>query len=302
VTQNTAYPITNLTGDQKSIKPSPLLLDIVSRFTKHRMAVIGVVILSVICLSALLAPVIARYDPDRTSLFNRLEPPSIEHWMGTDELGRDIFTRILYGGRISLIIGVASIVVALIVGILVGSLAGYVGGALDHVLMRFTDMMISFPQVFILILLVSLLGQDLKTIVFVLGLVSWMPMARLVRAEFLAIREREYILAARAIGAPGLYIVLNHLLPNASGPMIVATSLGVASAITSESGLSYLGMGLQPPLASWGTMLRFAQDQLLLAPWTAIFPGLMVFLVVISINFIGDGLRDALDPYREEGR
>jgi peptide/nickel transport system permease protein len=258
--------------------------------------------LVIICLGSILAPFLTTFDPIRTDLPVRLEPPSAQHWMGTDELGRDLFTRILYGGRISLIVGVASIVVSIVVGTIIGALAGYLGGGFDHILMRFTDVMISFPQIFTLILLVSLLGQDLKTIVFVIGIVAWMPMARLVRAEFLALKDKEYVMAARAIGAPGFHIVMKHLLPNASGPMIVAASLGVASAITSESGLSYLGMGLQPPTASWGTMLRNAQDQLLTAPWTVIFPGLMIFLVVICINFIGDGLRDALDPYRIEKR
>jgi peptide/nickel transport system permease protein len=200
------------------------------------MAVAAVMVLSAILLGALVGPGVSQYDPDRTALAHRLEAPSMQHWMGTDELGRDIFTRILYGGRISLTVGVASIVVAMLVGISIGALAGYLGGGFDHVLMRFTDVMISFPQIFVLILLVSLLGQNLKTIVFVLGVVSWMPMARLVRAEILVIRRREYITAASATGATGLHIVVNHLLPNASGPMIVAASLGVASAITSEAG------------------------------------------------------------------
>lgn len=288
--------------DEGLARSSSLWIDTIRRFAQHRMAVIGSGVLVITCLGAILAPFITSYDPARTALSVRLEPPSAQHWMGTDELGRDMFTRILYGGRISLIVGVASILVSIVVGTIIGAFAGYLGGGFDHILMRFTDVMISFPQIFTLILLVSLLGQDLKTIVLILGIVSWMPMARLVRAEILALKEKEYIIAARAIGAPGFHIVMKHLLPNASGPMIVAASLGVASAITSESGLSYLGMGLQPPTASWGTMLRNAQDQLLTAPWTVIFPGLMIFLVVICINFIGDGLRDALDPHRVERR
>jgi peptide/nickel transport system permease protein len=288
--------------DEGLARSSPLWIVTIRSFAQHRMAIFGSIVLVIICLGSILAPFLTTFDPIRTDLPVRLEPPSAQHWMGTDELGRDLFTRILYGGRISLIVGVASIVVSIVVGTIIGALAGYLGGGFDHILMRFTDVMISFPQIFTLILLVSLLGQDLKTIVFVIGIVAWMPMARLVRAEFLALKDKEYVMAARAIGAPGFHIVMKHLLPNASGPMIVAASLGVASAITSESGLSYLGMGLQPPTASWGTMLRNAQDQLLTAPWTVIFPGLMIFLVVICINFIGDGLRDALDPYRIEKR
>jgi peptide/nickel transport system permease protein len=265
-------------------------------FSRHRPGLVGTAFLLVIILSSLLAPQLGGYDPNRTAVLNRLQPPSAEHWMGTDELGRDVFTRILYGGRVSLIVGAASIAVSLIVGVLVGALGGYLGGIMDHFLMRFTDVMISFPQIFVLILLVSFLGQKLQTIVLVLGLVSWMPMARLVRAEFLHLKEREYILAARALGVPAYQIVLNYLLPNAVGPIVVAATLGVGAAIRAESGLSYLGLGLQPPTASWGTMLRNAQAQFMFAPWTAIFPGLMIFLVIISISFIGDGLRDALDP------
>ncbi len=272
------------------------LKDAVISFMRHKLALFGVTILLFVSLSSIFAPIIAPYDPNRTAIMDRLQPPSLEHWMGTDELGRDVLTRILFGGRISLAVGLATIAVSLAVGISTGAIAGYIGGTLDNLLMRFTDVMISFPQIFVLIMLVSFLGQDLSTIVLVLGIVSWMPMARLVRAEFLNLKEKEFIMSARAIGLPGWRIVTSHLLPNSGGPIIVAATLGVAAAIRSESGLSYLGLGLQPPTASWGTMLRNAQDQFLNAPWTAIFPGLMIFITVMAINFMGDGLRDALDP------
>jgi peptide/nickel transport system permease protein len=272
------------------------LKDAVISFTRHRLALFGVTILLVVSVSSIFAPSIAPYDPNRTAVMDRLQPPSLDHWMGTDELGRDVLTRILFGGRISLAVGLATIAVSLAVGTSIGAIAGYLGGTLDNLLMRFTDVMISFPQIFVLIMLVSFLGQDLSTIVLVLGVVSWMPMARLVRAEFLSLKEKEFIMSARAIGLPGWRIVISHLLPNSGGPIIVAATLGVAAAIRSESGLSYLGLGLQPPTASWGTMLRNAQDQFLNAPWTAIFPGLMIFITVMAINFMGDGLRDALDP------
>ena len=270
--------------------------DAVISFMRHKLALFGVAILLLVSLSSIFAPIVAPYDPNRTAIMDRLQPPSLEHWMGTDELGRDVLTRILFGGRISLAVGLATIAVSLAVGISTGAIAGYIGGTLDNLLMRFTDVMISFPQIFVLIMLVSFLGQDLSTIVLVLGIVSWMPMARLVRAEFLNLKEKEFIMSARAIGLPGWRIVTSHLLPNSGGPIIVAATLGVAAAIRSESGLSYLGLGLQPPTASWGTMLRNAQDQFLNAPWTAIFPGLMIFITVMAINFMGDGLRDALDP------
>jgi len=265
-------------------------------FMRHKLALFGMGILILVSLSSLLAHQIAPYDPNRTAIMDRLQPPSSDHWMGTDELGRDVLTRILFGGRISLAVGLATITISIFFGTTLGAVAGYLGGALDNLLMRFTDVMISFPQIFVLIMLVSFLGQDLSTIVLVLAVVSWMPMARLVRAEFLNLKDKEFIVSARAIGLPGWKIIVSHLLPNSGGPIIVAATLGVAAAIRSESGLSYLGLGLQPPTASWGTMLRNAQDQFLTAPWTAIFPGLMIFITVISINFMGDGLRDALDP------
>jgi peptide/nickel transport system permease protein len=266
------------------------------RFTGHRLSLLGTAGILLILLTGVLAPAITPYEPNRTDVLNRLQPPSATHWMGTDELGRDLFTRILYGSRISLSVGVASMAISMVLGTLIGSIAGYFGGIFDHLLMRFTDVMISFPRVFVLILLLGLLGHELSTVIIVTGILAWMPMARLVRAEILALKEREFVLAARVAGASPSRIVTHHLLPNASSSIIVAASLGVADAVRTESGLSYLGLGLQPPTASWGTMLRNAQDQLIPAPWTAIFPGLMIFLTVMFINFIGDGLRDALDP------
>ena len=208
---------------------------------------------------------------------------------------QDIVTRILYGGRVSLSVGLASLIISVSLGNLIGAMAGFLGGVFDIALMRFTDMMISFPRIFVLILLLSLLGHEVRTIVVVSGILAWMPFARLVRAQILALKEKEYILAARVVGAGRLRIVTHYLLPNPSSSIIVAASLDMADAVRTESGLSYVGLGLQPPTASWGTMLQNAQDQLIPAPWTAIFAGLMIFLAVMCINFIGDGLRDALD-------
>ena len=266
------------------------------RFAKHRLSVAGCAVMLVVFLSGVLAPALTPYDPNRTDVLNRLQPPSAEHWMGTDELGRDLFTRLLYGSRVSLTVGLAAMVISVLVGTLVGSVAGFLGGPFDSALMRFTDVMISFPRLFVLILLLGFLGHKLHTIVLVTGILAWMPLARLVRAEILTLKNKEFIMAARVLGASRRRIVSQHLLPNASSSIIVAASLGVADAVRTESGLSYLGLGLQPPTASWGTMLRNAQDQLITAPWTAIFPGLMIFMTVMCINFIGDGLRDALDP------
>lgn len=266
------------------------------RFLRHRVAVAGTIILLVIVFSAIAAPLLRPYDPDRSHIQTMLEAPSRTYPMGTDELGRDQLTRILYGGRVSLAIGLTSMAVAVTLGTIVGALAGYYGGITDNALMRGTDLVLSFPRLFVLILLASLLSPGVRTIVIAIGLLSWMDIARLVRASFLSLKRKEFIEAARSYGATDRRIALLHLLPNALGPIIVAATLGTARAIVTESGLSYLGLGVQPPTATWGTMLRNAQDQMAIAPWTAIFPGLMIFLSVMAINFMGDGLRDALDP------
>jgi peptide/nickel transport system permease protein len=266
------------------------------RFRRHRVAVAGTAILMIIVVTAIAAPLLRPYDPDRSHIQTMLEPPSRTYPMGTDELGRDQLTRILYGGRISLAIGLTSMAVAVTLGTVVGALAGYYGGITDNALMRGTDLVLSFPRLFVLILLASLLSPSVRTIVLAIGLLSWMDIARLVRASFLSLKRTEFIEAARSYGATDRRIALLHLLPNALGPIIVAATLGTARAIVTESGLSYLGLGVQPPTATWGTMLRNAQDQMAIAPWTAFFPGLMIFLSVMAINFMGDGLRDALDP------
>jgi len=216
--------------------------------------------------------------------------------MGTDDLGRDEFARTMLGGRVSLSVGLISVVVALMVGLPIGSLAGFVGGRTDNVLMRFTDMMFAFPAMVLAMIFVAILGQRLSSLSLVIGLVSWMTIARLVRASFLSLKEEEFVTAARSVGASNGRIVLRHILPNSLGTIIVAATLGVARAIITESALSYLGLGIQAPIPSWGGMLYFAQNQLESATWLSVFPGLMIFLAVLSINFVGDGLRDAMDP------
>lgn len=288
-----------------SAQPLPALRDEsywtrpLRRFRRHTLAMLGVIVLTVLVLSAGLAPWVAPYSPTAQDLSNRLKPPSLAHPMGTDDLGRDQLTRILYGGRISLLIGVLAMTVAVTLGTLVGALAGFFGGRTDNVLMRFTDVMISFPTLFLLILLASLFGTSFITIVLVIGFLSWMGVARLVRASFLSLKEQQYVEAAHCIGVSPARMIMRHLLPNALGPIIVAATIGVAGAILTESALSYLGFGIQPPTPTWGNMLRYAQDQMSTAPWTAIFPGLMIFLAALAINYIGDGLRDALDPRQD---
>jgi len=227
--------------------------------------------------------------------------------MGTDALGRDLMTRVLYGGRVSLLVGLSVMVITLLIGVPVGAIAGYFGGNVDNILMRITDAALSLPSLLVLILLSAILREveapflksnPVLTIASVIGLLAWMFTARLVRASYLAIREMDYVTATRALGATNLRIIALHIFPNAIGPVIVESTLEVAYAILEESGLSYLGFGIQPPTPSWGNLLSNAQEYLVKYPWLAIFPGVMIFLSVISINYIGDGLRDAFDPYK----
>jgi len=267
------------------------------RFRAHRPAVAGVFVLGTLALLSAAAPLISPYDPDKIALLLIYDPPSLAHPFGTDDLGRDLATRILYGGRVSLAIGLLAVTVAVSIGTLVGVIAGYYGRWIDSLLMRFVDMMYSFPRLFLLILFgVIFKGMTIGVIVLVLGLLSWMTTSRLVRASFLSLKNREFVEAARCIGASDRRIIVRHILPNSIAPIIVAATLGVAAAIIAESTLSFLGLGIQPPTSSWGNMLNHATTDMDKAPWIAIFPGLFIFLAVVSINFIGDGLRDALDP------
>jgi peptide/nickel transport system permease protein len=265
------------------------------QFRRHHLATAGAVVFVLLCLSAVAAP-LSRYDPNRTSLLERFEAPSLTHPMGTDDLGRDELTRVLIGGRVSLSVGVLAMVVSVLVGTLVGACAGYFGGGVDSLLMRLTELFIAFPQLFILILLAALFGTGFWTIVLVVGLLRWMPVARLVRAAFLQLKQQEYVTAARALGASTNRIMWSHILPNSFSSIIVAATLGVAGAVLTESTLSFLGLGIQLPTATWGNMLRAAQNDMTTAPWLAFFPGLFIFLTILSINYLGDGLRDALDP------
>jgi peptide/nickel transport system permease protein len=279
-------------------------------FRRHKPAMIGLTIVALFVIAALFAQYITPYDPEKTDLDNILAAPSSKHIMGTDDLGRDLLTRILYGGRVSLSIGVMAMSLAVTVGAVVGSLAGFYGGWVDNILMRFVDMMLSFPSLFVLIIL-ALALRDLPidalrgtafasvfSIVLVIAVLSWMDVARLVRASFLQLKEQEFVTAARSIGATSPRVMIRHLLPNAMSPIIVAATFRVATSVITEAGLSYLGFGVQPPTPTWGNMLKNAQTYMTRAPWTAIFPGLMIFIAVIAINFIGDGLRDALDPHK----
>lgn len=276
------------------------------RFRKHPGAIVGAFLLTVVILSTILVP-LSPYDPEVSDLKNRLQPPSLQHPFGTDPLGRDMLTRILYGGRISLMVGLMVVIITLSIGVPVGAIAGYFGGWIDNLLMRIIDATLALPSLLVLILLGAILREvkvpfieknTVLTIAIALGLLSWMTVARLVRAIFLTLRGMEYVEAARALGASNAKIIMQEILPNGLGPIIVESTLGIGWAIMEESGLSFLGFGIRPPTPSWGNLLSNAQEHLTQHPWLAIFPGLMIFITIISVNYIGDGLRDAFDPHK----
>ncbi|WP_366204861.1 oligopeptide ABC transporter permease [Bacillus safensis] len=279
-------------------KPETMLRLFCEKFFKNKLAVAGSVILLVIIFSAIFAPVIAPYAPEHQDLLKRLQPPSAEHFMGTDKFGRDIFSRVLYGARVSLLVGFVSVVGAITIGTVVGAVAGYFKGFVDSLLMRFVDVVLSIPDIFLLITLVTIFKPGIDKLILIFALTGWTTTARLIRSEFLSLRTREFVLAARTIGTKNHVIIFSHILPNCIGPIIVSATLKVGSVILAESTLSYLGFGIQPPTASWGNMLQDAQNFSIMvqAWWYPLFPGLLILLTVLCFNFLGDGLRDALDP------
>jgi peptide/nickel transport system permease protein len=297
--------------DQVSAAPLTIRQLIWRRFRRHRMAMAGAVMLVLLVLYCFGGALFVSEEyANYTDLSHRLEPPSAEHPFGTDAVGRDILARTIYGGQISLLIGLAAVVVMVVVGVLIGAIAGFYGGTIDGVLMRFTEAMFNIPQLFLLLVMakyfggkipdIEILGRSFSgsviVIVVIIGITSWMYLARIVRADFLSLKEREFVTAAHTIGTGNWSIIFRHILPNTMAPIIVAATLGVANAILAEAYISFLGMGVQPPTATWGNMLDGAYNYIQSAPWLWIFPGLMIVLTVLSINFLGDGLRDALDP------
>ena len=297
-----------LAGAATAKRPAEsLTVEIWRRFRRHKLAMFGAGMLAIIVFAVLVGPFIYRVPINEIDFKAKLKTPSWAHPMGTDDLGQDILARMLYGGRISLAVGVVAMLISVTVGTAVGAVSGQAGGAVDNVLMRITELFLAIPQLPILLLVVYLfrnsmtkaLGPELGLfimIVVVIGGRGWMPVARLVRAQFLSLREKEFVEAARGLGAQPLRQVVRHILPNALGPVIVAGSLDVAAAILLESTLSFLGLGFPPDIPTWGRILADAKDNLDFAPHWAIFPGTAIFLTVLSINYLGDGLRDALDP------
>jgi len=256
----------------------------------------GGLIVATVALLALLAPWIAPYDPAAIDVTSILLPPSLQHPCGTDTLGRDVFSRMLYGARVSLAVGFVAVGIATAIGVVLGSVAGYVGGRWDSIIMRATDMVLCFPTFFLILAVIAFLEPSIWNIMIVIGLTSWMGVARLVRAELLSLRQREFVLAAEALGLPAWRVIIRHLLPNAMGPILVSFVLGVAGAVLVESGLSFLGLGVQPPDPSWGNILTEGKDNLQIAWWLSLYPGLAILITVLGYNLLGEGLRDVLDP------
>ena len=269
----------------------------VRRFFGHRLAALGFVVIVVLVFASAFAPWLSPYNPDDIDIANRYAAPfSSAHILGSDDLGRDVLTRLLYAGQISLSVGVAAMVVTVIVGFAIGAFAGYLGGWVDTVLMRLTDVMLCFPSVFLLLFVAAFVTPSLASISLMIGLTCWMELARVVFGQIRILKSADFVAAARMVGAPAWRIILRQILPNVTAPILVAATLNTANAILLESYISFLGYGIQPPRASWGNMLTNAQSDFLIDPWLAVMPGLAITLAVTSFNFIGDGLRDALDP------
>lgn len=266
-----------------------------SSFKGNPLAIMSLVILIIVIIMSLLAP-LSPYDPNAVDAASKLQPPSLKHFFGTDDFGRDYFTRALYGGRLSLLVGFASMVVTILIGTILGTISGYMGGKVDMFIMRFSDIFVALPSFLLMVILNALFQPGLVTLIGVLSLFSWARIARITRAETMSLKERDYILAAKNLGASNLSIIFGHIIPNMSSSIIVSASLSVASAILTESSLSFLGLGVQLPQSSWGSMLQLAQKYILDKPYMAIFPGLLILLMVLSFNILGDTLRNAFEP------
>jgi len=264
--------------------------------SRNRLALVGGVVVLFLAALAILTPVLAPWDPNRPDVKKILDPPSRTHLLGTDQLGRDVFSRMLYGSRVSLAVGFVSVGIAAAIGIVLGSLAGYNGGMVDGFVMRLVDLMLVFPRFFLLLAVLAFLTPSIWTIMAVIGLTGWMGVTRLVRAEFLSLKEREFVIWSQNVGATGYRISWRHILPNALAPVLVAMTLGIPAAILTESGLSFLGIGVPPPHATWGNILNEGKETIEIGWWLSVYPGLAILVTVLSYNLLGEGIRDALDP------
>jgi peptide/nickel transport system permease protein len=283
---------------QTVAKPPSRQRQVLRSFFRHRMAATGTVVVTMLALLAIFAPLIAPYDPNAIDLLAGQQKPSREHLLGTDEIGRDVLSRVIYGARVSLSVGLVSVAIYTVIGTVLGAISGFYPGIVDSLIQRATDTVMCFPALIIIVAAVAILGPSIFNVMIVIGLLTWPNICRLVRGQFLSLREREFVEAARTAGARDWQIIFRHVLPNSLAPITVAATFGVASAILTEAGLSFLGLGVQPPTASWGNMINLAQSAAVMQemPWLWVPPGIMIAVAVLSINFMGDGLRDALDP------
>jgi peptide/nickel transport system permease protein len=268
--------------------------------TRNRLAVIGGLLVLGVFVVAIFAPFIAPYDPAKIDIKNILIGPSLKHPLGTDDLGRDVLSRMIWGSRVSLEVGFVAVGIATLIGVLLGAIAGYYGGSVDSAIMRVVDIMLSIPTIFLVLAVIAILEPSIINIMIVIGLTSWMEPARLIRAEFISLKEREFVIAARAIGASDGRIIFRHVLPNGLSPILVSATMGVGGAILVESALSFLGLGVQPPTPSWGSLLASGKDNIEIAWWLSAFPGLAILVTVLGYNLLGEGIRDALDPRQRE--
>ena len=265
-------------------------------FYKNKLALAGSAIVAALFIVSVFAPWISPYDPGAIDLKHVLAPPSAEHWFGTDQLGRDVLSRMIWGARISLKVGFVATGLAILIGMLLGAIAGYYGGWIDTLIMRFVDIMLCFPSFFLILAVIAFLEPSIWNIMLVIGLTGWMGVTRLVRADFISLRARDFVRAARAVGAGDARIIFLHILPNAMASILVAATLGIAGAILTESALSFLGIGVQPPTPSWGNILTAGKDNIDIAWWLSLYPGLAILITVIGYNLLGEGIRDASDP------
>ncbi len=270
--------------------------DFVKRIRKNRMAMAGLGIVAILFCVAIFANELAPYPPARIDTSNILAPPTWKHLLGTDVLGRDVLSRIIHGAGVSLSVGLVAVGISTVIGMILGALSGYYSGLIDRIVMRFVDVMLCFPSFFLILAVIAFIGPSIWNIMIVIGITSWMGVARLVRAEFLSIRERDYVQAAVSQGASDVRIIFLHILPNAMAPVLVAATLGIASAVLIESGLSFLGIGVQPPDPSWGNMLTEGKDNIEIAWWLSLYPGMAILITVMGYNMLGEGIRDSLDP------
>lgn len=266
------------------------------RLRNNKLALWGVALILFLTLLAIFSPWIVPYSPIEQHLIERLQPPTMKHWMGTDDLGRDLFSRLVFGTRISLMVGFVAVSISTLFGTLIGLIAGYYGKWTDSILMRAVDILLCFPTFFLILMVIAFLEPNIVNVMIVIGITSWTGLARLVRGETLSIRERDYILGAKALGLPASRILLFHLLPNVTAPILVTATLGVGNAILTESALSFLGLGVQPPSPSWGNILTAGKDYIHFAWWLSLFPGGAILITVLAFNLLGEGLRDVLDP------